>query len=491
MVSLKNKRINYVFIISLFLICLSVFLILSVYWIVDYFNNPTVNQIIYHLLTPLEGTDLSIIFDFGKKCIVPIIVLVIIYIFVKIIAKKSLKKELVFSKKCNRYFLIFSLTCFFGSVYFSLDYLGLIDYYKDLKTDSLFIENNYVNPSKVNLDFPKKKRNLIVLYLESMESSFSSVSEGGAYKYNLIPNLTAFGEDYVNFSATDKLGGPYQVSGTGWTTAGFVSTMAGIPIKSPFIGDEINDHPFNYSKVSMISDILADNGYYEKLVMGSTSHFGGIDLLFENHGNFDIYDLDRFSSEDLITEDSRSDWGLKDSFLFDYVKNDLSELSHKKEPFYYVINTIDTHTPGFVDSTCDSKYKDNYEKTINCSDDIIYEFIKSLQKQDFYKNTTIVLLGDHLTMNNDIDFGDYKRYSYNVFINSNIKASNIKNRNFSQFDLFPSMLASIGVKIEGNKLGLGVNLFSDEKTLIEEYGLDYVNNELDKNSIYYITNLLY
>ena len=38
---------------------------------------------------------------------------------------------------------------------------------------------------------------LIVLYLESMESSFSSVSEGGAYKYNLIPNLTAFGEDYV------------------------------------------------------------------------------------------------------------------------------------------------------------------------------------------------------------------------------------------------------------------------------------------------------
>ena len=34
---------------------------------------------------------------------------------------------------------------------------------------------------------------------------------------------------------------------------------------------------------------------------------------------------------------------------------------------------------------------------------------------------------------------------------------------FSQFDMFPTTLAALGVKIEGNKLGLGVNLFSLNK----------------------------
>ena len=47
------------------------------------------------------------------------------------------------------------------------------------------------------------------------------------------------------------------------------------------------------------------------------------------------------------------------------------------------------------------------------------------------------------------------------------------------------MLASIGVEIEGNRLGLGVNLFSEEKTNFEKYGTEYVNGELKKNSNFY------
>lgn len=39
-------------------------------------------------------------------------------------------------------------------------------------------------------------------------------------------------------------------------------------------------------------------------------------------------------------------------------------------------------------------------------------------------------------------------------------------------DLFPTMLASLGVQIEGNRLGLGTNLFSDKKTLMKELGGD-------------------
>ena len=51
--------------------------------------------------------------------------------------------------------------------------------------------------------------------------------------------------------------------------------------------------------------------------------------------------------------------------------------------------------------------------------------------------------------------------------------------------MFPTTLASMGVKIENNKLGLGVNLFSDKKTLLEKNDYDYVYTELSKKSDYY------
>ena len=40
----------------------------------------------------------------------------------------------------------------------------------------------------------------------------------------------------------------------------------------------------------------------------------------------------------------------------------------------------------------------------------------------------------------------------------------------------------MGVKIEGNRLGLGTNLFSSRATILEEYGIDYVVEEIQKDS---------
>jgi phosphoglycerol transferase len=58
-------------------------------------------------------------------------------------------------------------------------------------------------------------------------------------------------------------------------------------------------------------------------------------------------------------------------------------------------------------------------------------------------------------------------------------------------DFFPTILASIGVSIEGDRLGLGTNLFSERKTLLEEYGYNYLYQELRKKSNFYNQELLY
>ena len=79
----------------------------------------------------------------------------------------------------------------------------------------------------------------------------------------------------------------------------------------------------------------------------------------------------------------------------------------------------------------------------------------------------------------------YERKLYNVFINSSVTTNNMKNRSFTTFDIFPTTLAALGFQIDEDKLGLGVNLFSEEKTLLEKNNFDTMNDELEKKSEYY------
>jgi phosphoglycerol transferase len=51
--------------------------------------------------------------------------------------------------------------------------------------------------------------------------------------------------------------------------------------------------------------------------------------------------------------------------------------------------------------------------------------------------------------------------------------------------MFPTVLAAIGCDIEGDRLGLGTNLFSAKPALCEEIGTKALDEELGKRSDYY------
>lgn len=48
--------------------------------------------------------------------------------------------------------------------------------------------------------------------------------------------------------------------------------------------------------------------------------------------------------------------------------------------------------------------------------------------------------------------------------------------------MFPTTLASLGAQFQGDKLGLGVNLFSSRETLTESYGQDRMQTEMSNRS---------
>ncbi|NLZ34523.1 MAG: sulfatase-like hydrolase/transferase [Clostridiales bacterium] len=183
--------------------------------------------------------------------------------------------------------------------------------------------------------------------------------------------------------------------------------------------------------------------------------------------------------------------------LNEWAKVEIVKLAEKDEPFNFSLLTVNTHFPdGWLEAEAEDKYPTQYENVHAHSSKQVYEFISWIKEQDFYDNTTIVLVGDHNSMQEAEHFESrivpekYERVTYNAFINSVIEPVKEKNRSFSNYDIFPSILASMGVEIEGDKLGLGTNLFSEEQTLLERYGIDYVDAELRKNSDFYNYKLL-
>lgn len=85
---------------------------------------------------------------------------------------------------------------------------------------------------------------------------------------------------------------------------------------------------------------------------------------------------------------------------------------------------------------------------------------------------------------------DYIRTPYNCIINSAVETENNKNRKFSTMDMYPTILAAMGAKIDGERLGLGTNLFSDKQTLMEEIGFEALNKEVQKTSDFYNTTIV-
>ena len=470
-------------------------------WALNNFSFESFDEILYTITSPLDGAGNNIVLTFFKEnFIVPtiiLIVLIIVYIIlrkynlifdVKLFTKK-IKFDL-FHLKIYKILYIIPIIIFIYSFNLFGKKLFFFDYMKYQLQESTFIEDNYVFPQNVNITFPDKKKNLLYIYLESMESTFTSVNNGGGYEVNYIPELTKIAKNNISFSNTDKVGGAYTVGATGWTIGAMVAHTSGLPLKSPFNGNLL----YNYydqllSGAYSLGQILQDNGYNNYIMFGSDASFAGRDIYFQNHGDYKIYDYYTAIEDGIIDEDYYVFWGYEDEKLFSYAKSELKKISKNKEPFNFTLLTVDTHAmDGYTSDFCTNEYDNDYLNSIVCSSYQVSNFISWVQKQDFYKDTVIVVVGDHLSMNNysfnNLPVG-FNRSVYNAFINSQVKPITEKDRTFSTMDFFPTTLVALGVQIKGNRLGLGTNLFSDKKTLLEEYDYTYVSEELNKNSKFY------
>ena len=471
-------------ILTVFIAGLSVLLALSVRWMFATWTNLSMDELVYHLTAPLDGTNTDVIWDYVRVCAVPTI-LVIFFLILILIAWRKKEKVHLFRGIINLVALV-GIIVMLG---YTWTELGVGDYLKDQNTESKFIEDEYVDPTDVEVVFPEQKRNLIYIFLESMETTYSDVDDGGAFDENVIPELTEIAQTNEDFSGADpKLNGGYSLAGTTWTMGAMFAQTSGLPLNISISANDMDTQDSFFPGVTTLGDILSDAGYTQTLLIGSEAQFGGRKLYFQEHGNYEMEDYSYAIENGLIPSDYKVWWGYEDQKLFEFAKEKLLQLSQGDEPFNLTMLTVDTHfEDGYVCEQCPTEYDTQYSNVMACSSRQVGEFLKWIQQQDFYENTTIVISGDHPTMDSDycaeIDQeGNYDRRVFTAYINAAAYAQDQQERTYSTFDNFPTTLAALGVQIDGDRLGLGTNLFSGTKTLLEEFGNSKVNAELKKKS---------
>ncbi len=469
----KNNKVQSAL---LFLIYLSICCFIFVKLLPKMFYIHNFEQILFHLNQPLDGVDQELINKIISRILRHSIVYFLVFLFIFKLFRLGFKGagKILFLTVCA--IVIFAFTiCYSFKIFKINDYLKR----QDKETPfSNYYEENYVFPNSQNVKFNKKK-NLIILYLESVENSY--YKKTGLFKENLLPNLENLAKTEISFN------GFKQVSGTSWTIAGLFASNCGVPLKSVVNGVSYRNIKDFFKNIKCLPQILKSNGYKTYYLQGADIKFAGKNKFFSQHGVDNPLGKNYFMNLEGYNKSQDGDWGINDHTLFRHAQEKISEIAkNKSQPFMFTMLTVDTHhTTGFLNSVCERKYDIDMKNTLHCQDKLIFNFISWLKKQDFYDNTTILIVGDHLAMPNTLRSyldRNKNRQIINIFINSDKKTQNL-NRQFTTFDLFPTILESIGA--DAKRLGLGRSLFSENKTLIEKEGRKKFDRKICQKSQLY------
>lgn len=470
-------------------------------WIHDTFTIENADAVLFTLQTSKEGAGMAIWNAVLSDVICPslkvlilcwfliLVCLEVVYACKKNFAFSLLKKRVVVQYKArirNCFYANVVLVCVLFAyavmsipVLFSsaLDILRAYTRTDDVVSSELYNEH-YVDPSLVSIKNPEKK-NLIFIMLESMEEN--------AMRYT--PELQKIKKENISFSP-----GGESIATQTWTIGSQIAKYCGIPLKFP-VYDSIKTFLPN---AFCMQDLLEKKGYNQLFVQGTDKKFASLEYFFETHSNVKMHDYSYYTANKKA-ETVVGGWGLDDFTLFELMREDIIQLYKQKEkPFAIYAMTMDTHWPsGSVSEKCvsDDDYRkkdkrEKYRKVLSCASQNVDNFLTWAKGQEWYDNTVIVIQGDHvqpkLSHLLDIDSLEHL-YWYNVFIN--VRKPPALERNFSSFDVYPTIMEAMGLEIEGHKLGLGTSLFSTEKTLLEILGrsqLDSLLNLKDSMDLYFM-----
>jgi phosphoglycerol transferase len=428
-------------------------------WIHHSFGSPTIDQIVYHLRFNeglVADTGHAFRVTFAVECLVVPLVLAFIAGALETLVSNAVQLEKLsgrlrgIARWCGRALPWAALAASVGVL---LAQLSLPAYARS-RLGADYFSLSYVSPASVNLE-PGRLKNLVLIYVEGLEDAYA---DRRLFGRDLLHSLHALeGARLQHYRAAP---------GTTFTMGGIVGTQCGIPLKAMGLEGVATSGERRKTflpNATCLGDILQPLGYRNVFMGGARLAFAGKGHFLRDHGYGETYGKENWLEQG-VAHGSMNDWGLHDDDLFAKAKLKLRELHEAAQPFNLTLLTLDTHHPtGFYSKQCKREGVTDFAGIVECTARQVADFINHAKRNGWLKNTQVVIVGDHLAMPNPVSrslASSPQRTIFSMFI-SDEPVQIATDAVVLPFDMFPTILQFVGVRVEGGRLGLGRAAFAD------------------------------
>ncbi|GHA55302.1 hypothetical protein GCM10008927_21540 [Amylibacter ulvae] len=328
---------------------------------------------------------------------------------------------------------------------------------------------------------PTTQKNLILVYLESLERSYVDLPE----TKQVYKQLQALEDKSINATNVD------QTIGTSYTIAGMVGTQCGVPLLPKALNNGLYGNKNSgvvvetfMPKIRCLGDILSEDGYILSYMNGASTK------KYSKRGFLASHGFSRFFDEDSVPmpeqEGRRNIWGFNDEVLFDKARDELSYLASQDKPFVFSMLTLSTHGPdGFLDTTCEPE---DVEKTgsgipdaIRCTAIHLQELNQFLDEKGLSENTIVAVMSDHFARSSSMtsSLSSNQDARRNLFYYSDGSQPRTIDKEGIALDIYPTLLNAMGYDLVDGRANMGVSLLSETPSL-----RSVINDEIILNSIF-------
>ncbi len=225
---------------------------------------------------------------------------------------------------------------------------------------------------------PRRRLNLITIYLEGFQANFTEAGNGPFP--GLTPNLDRFASQSLFMGSFYNAVTP--------TINALISSQCGILAQ---VENNSLDVDRGYTRnLDCLGDVLHRAGYHQEFFGGANSGFSGKRLFLTSHHTDEVWGWERWGKNPQYAEEARRNaWGLNDTDLMREAVNHLPELA-AQSPFYLSMLTVNTHEPGFQTPDCPEYQPDRVMlNAIHCTDHAIGLLMTALEAGG-------IIMGDHM-----------------------------------------------------------------------------------------------
>lgn len=340
----------------------------------------------------------------------------------------------------------------------------------DLVEIQNYVKANHTEPNEKFFGKAKGK-NVIVVSMESLQNFVINKKINGKEVTPFLNSLIGDSFYFNNF---------YHQTGQGKTSdAEFLLANSLYPLPRGAVFTTNSQNEYN-----SLPERLGNNGYYSAVFHGNNASFWNRDIMYKTLG------IDRFYSYPAynVTPENSVNYGIHDIAFFDQSMKYLKDLP---EPFYSKFITLTHHFPFYMENQNDelivpkdqlfpaAKTNDGtvnrYFQTAHYMDQALKHFFQNLKESGMYKDSIIVMYGDHYGISEnhnkamekiiDKEITPYETVQLQkvpLFIHVPGMDGKTISSVSGQIDLKPTLLHLLGIKTK-DQINFGSDLFSNER----------------------------